>query len=96
MAYRWSGRLCLSYNSTPAFGAVDDGIIAACCQNGLGTAKGTLAGIAAAELSTKANSPLADEMLGAEMPSKLPPKPIAWLGANATIKWREFKGRAEI
>lgn len=96
MAYRWSGRLCLSYNSVPAFGAVDDGLIAACCQNGLGTAKGTLAGIAAAEMATQSNSPLADEMLSADAPQKLPPKILSWIGANATIKWREFKGRAEI
>ena len=96
MEYRWSGRLCLSYNSAPAFGEVDDGIIAACCQNGLGTAKGTLAGIAAAEMATKANSPLAEELLSAEAPQKLPPKLLSWIGANATIKWREFKGRAEL
>ena len=96
MEYRWSGRLCLSYNSSPAFGEVDDGIISACCQNGLGTAKGTLSGIAAAEMAMRANSHLADELLAAPQPQKLPPKPIAWLGAKASIAWREFKGRSEI
>lgn len=96
MEYRWSGRLCLSYNSAPAFGEVDDGIIAACCQNGLGTAKGTLSGIAAAEMALRANSHLADELLAAPKPQKLPLKPIAWLGAKASIAWREFKGRSEI
>ena len=96
MAYRWSGRLCLSYNSAPAFGEVDDGIIAACCQNGLGTAKGTLSGIAAAEMALRANSHLADELLAAPAPQKLPPKPLAWIGAKASIAWREFKGRREI
>ena len=96
MEYRWSGRLCLSYNSAPAFGEVDDGIIAACCQNGLGTAKGTLAGIAAAEMVLRANSHLADELLAAPAPQKLPPKPLALIGAKASIAWREFKGRAEI
>ncbi len=96
MAYRWSGRLCLSYNSAPAFGEVDEGIISACCHNGLGTSKGTLAGIAAAEKITRANSYLADELMAAPAPQKLPSKPIAWLGAKASIAWREFKGRAEI
>ena len=96
MEYRWSGRLCLSYNSAPAFGEVDEGLIAACCQNGLGTAKGTLAGIAAAEMAMRANSHLADELMAAPQPQKLPPKPITWLGAKASIAWREFKGRAEI
>ena len=96
MEYRWSGRLCLSYNSVPAFGEVDENIISACCQNGLGTSKGTLAGIAAAEMVVQANSSLADELLSSDAPKKLPPKPLAWLGANASIKWREFQGRAEI
>jgi glycine/D-amino acid oxidase-like deaminating enzyme len=96
MEYRWAGRLCLSYNAVAAFGEVADGIIAACCQNGLGTAKGTLAGIAAAEMLCKTDSPLTKEMLAADMPARLPPKPLAWLGANAIIKWREFKGRMEI
>ena len=63
MAYRWAGRLCLSKNSVPAFGEVEDGIIA-CCQNGLGTAKGTLAGIGAIDLATRANSEIVDDLLG--------------------------------
>lgn len=96
MAYRWGGRLCLSRNSVPAFGEIEDGIYSACCQNGLGTAKGTLAGIAAAELASRSNSPLVEEMLNAPAPQRLPPEPFATLGANMVIKWREWKGRAEI
>ena len=57
MAYRWSGHLCLSRNSVPAFGELETNWYSACCQNGLGTAKGTLAGIGAVDLATKANSP---------------------------------------
>ncbi|XDZ65822.1 NAD(P)/FAD-dependent oxidoreductase [Alphaproteobacteria bacterium LSUCC0684] len=96
MAYRWGGRLCLSRNSAPAFGEIEEGIFSACCQNGLGTAKGTLAGIAAAELATRSNSPVVDDMLAAPMPQRLPPEPFATLGASLVIKWREWKGRAEI
>ncbi len=96
MEYRWGGRLCLSYNSVTAFGEVDDGIIAACCQNGLGTAKGTLAGIAAAEMAALSTTPLVEALLSENPPQKLPPTPLAWLGATAVIKWREFKGRNEI
>jgi len=96
MAYRWGGRLCLSRNSTPAFGEIEDGVFSACCQNGLGTAKGTLAGIAAAELASRSNSPVVEEMLNASPPQLLPPEPFASLGANMVIKWREWKGRAEI
>ena len=52
MAHRWGGRLCLSRNDAPAFGEVDEGLFAAVCQNGLGVAKGTLSGMAAAELAS--------------------------------------------
>ena len=96
MDYRWGGRLCLSYNSVPAFGELDDGIFSACCQNGLGTAKGTLSGIAAAELAAETDSELARDMLSLPQPQKLPPTPLAWLGATAVIKWREWKARGEI
>ena len=51
MEYRWGGRLCLSLNGSPAFGEVAEGLYAACCQNGLGTVKGTLAGMLAADLA---------------------------------------------
>jgi glycine/D-amino acid oxidase-like deaminating enzyme len=96
MAYRWGGRLCLSRNGVPAFGEVDAGVISACCQNGLGTAKGTLAGMAAAELATRSNAPLAAELLDTEAPRRLPPEPLAWLGANATMRWREHKAGREL
>lgn len=49
MEFRWGGRLCLSRNDVPAFGEVDQRLFAACCQNGLGTARGTFAGVAAAD-----------------------------------------------
>lgn len=98
MDYRWGGRLCLSRNGVPAFGEIEDGVFAACCQNGLGTAKGTLAGMAVAEQATRANSPLLAGMraAAAEPPSRLPPEPIAWLGANAVIRWRERKAGREL
>jgi glycine/D-amino acid oxidase-like deaminating enzyme len=95
MAYRWGGRLCLSWNGVPAFGEVERGIFSACCQNGLGTAKGTLSGMAAAELATRSNARLARDLLASDAPKTLPPEPIAWLGANATMRWREFKAGRE-
>ena len=96
MAYRWSGRLCLSRNSVPAFGEVEENWYSACCQNGLGTAKGTLAGIAAIDLATRANSPIVDDLLSYEQPQLLPPRPISTIGANLVLRWREFKAGAEI
>ena len=36
LGHRWGGRLCLSWNGVPVFGELEDGLFAACCQNGLG------------------------------------------------------------
>ena len=96
MAYRWSGHLCLSRNSVPAFGEVENNWYSACCQNGLGTAKGTLAGIGAVDLATKANSPIVQDLLSYDAPTKLPPAPLAKIGANLVLKWREFKAGPEL
>jgi len=96
MEYRWAGRLCLSLNSVPAFGEVDKNIFSACCQNGIGTAKGTLAGIGVVDLATNTDSAIVNDMKSYDAPKKLPPKPISYLGANAIIKWRELKAGKEL
>ncbi len=96
MEYRWSGRLCLSLNSVPAFGEVGDGLYSACCQNGLGTVKGTLAGMAAAEQAVEGNTALVEQMLGEAPPSKLPPAPLDRIGANARIFWSELRAGREL
>jgi glycine/D-amino acid oxidase-like deaminating enzyme len=96
LEYSWGGRLCLSRNSVPAFGEVEPGMFSACCQNGLGTAKGTLAGIGAVELATRANSPIVQDLLSYDEPAKLPPAPVARLGATLVLRWREWRAGAEI
>jgi glycine/D-amino acid oxidase-like deaminating enzyme len=96
MEYRWGGRLCLSWNSAPAFGEVDEGVFAACCQNGLGAAKGTASGILAAELAVGSGNPLVDDMLALGSPRLLPPEPLTWIGANAAMRWKEWKAGAEM
>ena len=95
MEYRWGGRLCLSRNGVPAFGEVERGVYAAVCQNGLGTTKGTLAGVAAAELATQTPSWRVDAMLGYEQPQKLPPEPFMYVGANSYLRWLQFRARGE-
>ena len=96
MQYRWGGRLCLSRNAVAAFGQVQEGLIAACCQNGLGTAKGTLHGMLAADYATGHQSAQLDHVLAEAAPVKLPPNPLAWLGATAMIKWGEYKAGREL
>ena len=96
MTHSWGGRLCLSRNSVPAFGELEPGFFSACCQNGLGTAKGTLSGIGAVELATRSNSPIVQDLQSYDAPQSLPPTPIAKLGATIVLKWREWKAGAEI
>ena len=95
MEYRWGGRLCLSRNGVPAFGEVAEGVFSAVCQNGLGTAKGTLAGMAAAELASGTSSWRVDAMQAYEQPSRLPPEPFMYVGANAYLRWHQFRARGE-
>lgn len=94
--YAWAGRLCLSRNGVSAFGKLDEGLYSACCQNGLGTARGTLSGMAAAELACEGETELVREFLAEEVPQKLPPEPFASLGARGFMRWSEFRARREL
>lgn len=96
MEHRWGGRLCLSLNNVQAIGQLDDGLWSACCQNGLGTAKGTLAGKLAAEMAAGVKSDALDRALAAEAPKRLPPRPIAQVGAAVRLKWGEAKAGREM
>lgn len=95
MEYRWGGRLCLSWNSVPALGEQEDGLYVACCQNGLGVAKGTLHGMLMAEMASGVRSDLLSEALAQDAPKRLPPKPLTYLGANAVMRWGELKAGGE-
>ncbi len=95
MQYRWGGRLCLSRNNVPAFGEVDDGVFSAACQNGLGTAKGTLSGMMAADLACAVESQLLVEFCSQDAPVRFPPDPLLWIGANAVMRWGQFRAGSE-
>lgn len=94
--FRWGGRLCLSRNNVQVIGEMEPGLYAACCQNGLGTAKGTLAGGLAVELALGKSSPALERALAAPLPTRLPPAPIAWAGANLHLKLQERKAGLEM
>lgn len=96
MEYRWGGRLCLSRNGVQVIGQLDEGLWAACCQNGLGTAKGTLAGLLAAEAATGTRSERLDRALAADAPVRLPPAPLMRLGAAARLKVMAFLAGREV
>lgn len=89
MAYRWGGRLCLSRNNVQVVGELQPGLWSACCQNGLGTAKGTLAGLLAAEAATGLRSEALARAEAAPAPKRLPPRPLAQLGASMRLRWGE-------
>lgn len=95
MQYRWAGQLCLSWNGVPAFGEVEDGLFAACCQNGLGVARGTLSGMAAAELATGEGGKAVDRLLACAPPKPLPPTLLTWMGANLFMRWKEWASGRE-
>lgn len=95
MEHRWAGMLCLSRNGSAAFGELESGVFSACCQNGLGIARGTLQGMGVAELVTQGGSDIADHFLSQPMPPRLPPEPFASLGANSYLIWKEWRSGKE-
>ncbi len=96
MEYRWGGRLCLSLNGVQVIRELEEGLFSACCQNGLGTAKGTLAGILAAELAYGVRSEALDRATSAQAPNRLPPAPIARVGAWMRIGLSEARAGGEL
>jgi len=96
MDHRWGGRLCLSLNSVAAFGEQEERVFSAACQNGLGTVKGTLSGLLAAELALNQRSTLLDDFQASAQPSRLPPEPFLSLGANMTMRWKEWQAGIEL
>ena len=95
MEYRWGGRLCLSRNGVPVFGEIEKGLFAACCQNGLGASKGTLAGILAAEYACGYENPYIEDHINEAQPTRLPPEPFATIGATVYLNWQEWRAGLE-
>lgn len=95
MEYSWAGHLCLSRNSVSVTGELEDGLFAACCQNGLGTVRGTLTGMGAAELASGVQTTITRHFAAESPPQRLPPPPISTLGANVVLRWKEFRAGKE-
>jgi glycine/D-amino acid oxidase-like deaminating enzyme len=93
--FSWAGRLCLSLNHVPAFGEIEEDLFSACCENGLGTVKSTLAGVLAADLATGTRSAILDEFGAQGPPKRLPPAPLAYVGINSVIRWQEARAGRE-
>jgi glycine/D-amino acid oxidase-like deaminating enzyme len=97
MEYCWSGRLCLSRNEVWALGELQPGLISACCQNGLGTTRGTVAGIIAAEMASASDEQsLVPDYEPQPLPSRLFPEPFMTLGARSVIRFKEWRAGREL
>ncbi|MEM7258719.1 MAG: FAD-binding oxidoreductase [Pseudomonadota bacterium] len=96
MEYCWGGRLCMSRNNVSICEELDTGLFAACCQNGLGTAKGTITGKLVAELACGVESPLLEDQRKEAAPRKLPPATLTRLGAEVQLRWSEFRAGREL
>lgn len=89
MEFRWGGRLCLSRNNVNVLEEHEDGLVLACCQNGLGTTRGTLIGMLAAELATDTSSSRLERTLRTASPVKMLPSWIMAPAANAYLRFQE-------
>ncbi len=95
MEYEWAGHLCLSLNGVSVTREIDAGVWSGCVQNGLGTARGTLTGIAAAEMACGHSSEISQHFSAEAPPKQLPPQPFREIGANIVLRWKEWKASEE-
>jgi glycine/D-amino acid oxidase-like deaminating enzyme len=95
MEYTWAGHLCLSRNGVAVMRELDDGLWSACVCNGLGTTRSTLTGIGAAELASGVESDVTRHFTAEPEPTRLPPRPISTIGANAYLRWKEWRAGRE-
>lgn len=96
MSHRWGGRLCLAWNNVAAFGEEAQGLFIAGCHNGLGTTKGTFGGMMAADLAFGITSEPLEDLLNDPLPRRLPPAPLDWIGANARMKFGEYRAGSDL
>ncbi|MCB1473066.1 MAG: FAD-binding oxidoreductase [Rhodobiaceae bacterium] len=93
--FSWAGHLCLTLNGVSVMREIDGGVFSACVQNGLGTARGTLTGIGAAELALGKQGDITRHFGSQPRPNRLPPQPFAAIGANAWMRYKEWRAADE-
>lgn len=67
----------------------------ACCQNSLGTVKDTVSGIIAAEQAAAVTATLLPDYRPEPPPTQLMPEPLMSLGANAYLRWKQYRAGAK-
>jgi len=93
--FSWAGHLCLSQNGVSVMGELEEGVFSACVQIGLGSARGTMTGVGAAEIAIGVESDITRHFSAEAEPSKLPPEPFSTIGANTFLRWKEWRAGAE-
>lgn len=95
MEYKWAGHLCLSLNGVAVMRELEQDVFSGCVQNGLGTARGTLTGMGAADLALGRTSSITRHFGAEARPKKLPPQPFREIGANVVLRWKEWRAAEE-
>jgi glycine/D-amino acid oxidase-like deaminating enzyme len=93
--YTWAGHLCLTRNGTSIARELEPSLYSATVCNGLGTARSTLTGICAAELAMGLQTDTTRHFTSEAEPTVLPPKPFSTIGANAFLRWKEWRASRE-
>lgn len=97
LTHTWGGVYAISRNFTNFFGALEDGVYASACDNGVGAAWGTISGTLLADLVVGADSQdLRDIQYVTDMPSLNPPEPFLGLGVKFRINLAKWQSRSEL
>ncbi|WP_330165796.1 hypothetical protein [Salipiger marinus] len=95
MEHGWAGHLCLTLNGVAVTRKLDHGLYSGCVQNGLGTARGTLTGIGAAELACGIETDITRHFTAEAPPKRLPLQPFQQIGGNAVLRYKDWRARHE-
>lgn len=95
MEFTWAGHLCLTRNAVAVMRELDRGLYSARVRNGLGTVRGTMTGMGAAELACGVTSDITRHFTAEAQPTLLPPPPISTIGANVYLRQKERAARPE-
>lgn len=95
MEFTWAGHICLSRNGVAVMRELEKNLFSACVENGLGTVRGTLTGIGAAELACGVTSEITRHFTAEAEPTQLPPPPLSTIGANIYLRWKEWMAGKE-
>ena len=93
--FTWAGHLCLTRNAVSVARELEPGLYAATVCNGLGTARSTLTGMAAAERVMGLTTAITRHFDAETAPTKLPPRPFSTVGANAYLRVKEWRAGRE-